>query len=169
MQDLASQLDREEAEEFLYAEAAMLDDQDYAGWFRLFADDGTYWIPSGDDDMDPTRRVSLVYDDITLLSERVRRFQSGIAYAQQPASRTVHTVSNVRIHGPEPDRDLGPGLVPVDAAFVVVEFRRGQQHFHAGRYRYTLVRGPGNGMRIQQKKVLLVNNAGHLGNLSLLL
>lgn len=158
-------LSREEVEVFLYEEAALLDSGDYDAWFALFTPDATYWIPSGSDDIDPTRHVSVVYDDIALLSERVRRFRSGIAYAQEPQSRSAHAVSNIRIV----DRDADAAGVRVHATFVVVEYRRGQQHVHAGQYRYVLVKEATGGLRIRQKKVELINNAAHLGNLSLLL
>jgi benzoate/toluate 1,2-dioxygenase beta subunit len=160
---------RTDVENFLYAEAVLLDDHEYEAWFELFTQDGIYWIPSGFDDIDPTRQVSVVYDDINLLSERVRRLQSGLAYAQEPRSKTAHGVGNVRITDVEPAGDGKDELLRVEATFVVVEFRRGTQQTHAGRYRYQLVVGQEGCLRIRQKKVELVNNAGHLGNLSLLL
>lgn len=153
-------------EDFLYAEAALLDAGDFQAWFALFAPDAHYWIPAGMDDSDPTRKVSVVYDDLQFLGERVWRAGSGMAYAQEPASRTSHLVSNVQVLGVE----AAPRgeLVRATAAFIVTEFRRDVVSTHAGRYAYELLASP-EAMSIRLKKVLLVNNNGRLGNLSLLL
>lgn len=165
--DLSSVRDRRlGVEEFLYAEAALLDDRDFGAWLKLFTPDALYWIPSGLDDADPTRQVSIVYDDIKFLSERVWRLNSGLAYAQQPPSRTVHMVNNVRIVALEQD-ETGD-VLGVDAAFIVTEFRRGGLYTHSGRYHYRLLSHAG-AFWIRQKKIELINNDGYLGNLSLLL
>lgn len=151
-----------EIEQFLYREAALLDSRDYPGWLKLFAPDALYWIPSVADEIDPSREVSIVYDHAQFLAERVWRLDSGLAYAQEPQSRTVHLVGNVRASERE------DGCFDVSAAFLVAEFRRGEQNVHAGRYRYELRPG-GEDFLIGLKKVELINNDGHLGNLSLLL
>jgi benzoate/toluate 1,2-dioxygenase beta subunit len=162
---------RAAVEEFLYTEAALLDTQDYAGWLKLFSPDSLYWIPAANDDVDPTREVSIVYDDYGFLSERVWRLDSGLAYAQEPRSRTAHLVTNVRVTGlckDELDPSGSAETVEVEANFLVAEFRKDVQLTHAGRYRY-LLRRSGGEFRITRKKVELLNNNGYLGNLSLLL
>lgn len=151
-----------EIEEFLHTEAALLDDRDYPGWLKLFSSDGRYWIPSNADSIDPSREVSIVYDDAAFLAERVWRLDSGLAYAQEPISRTAHLVTNIQVVA---DHDAE---VDVTATFLVAEYRRGAQHQHAGRYRYRLRRVDGD-FQIVLKKVALINNDAHLGNLSLLL
>ena len=149
-------------EDFLYAEAALLDARDYPGWLKLFAPDALYWIPAIADQIEPSREVSIVYDDPRFLAERVWRLDSGLAYGQEPASRTAHLVTNVRLVAED-----GDGL-DVAAAFLVAEYRTGRQYQHAGTYRYRL-RRTGGEFQIVRKKVELINNDGHLGNLSLLL
>ncbi|WP_028935759.1 aromatic-ring-hydroxylating dioxygenase subunit beta [Pseudonocardia spinosispora] len=151
-----------EIESFLFHEADLLDSHDYAAWLELFTPDATYWIPSGADDTDPSREVSIVYDNAAFLAERVWRLDSGQAYAQQPRSRTAHLIGNIRQVG---GTDAAP---EVAATFLVVEYRRDTQHQYAGRYRYALRCADGD-LRIAHKKVELVNNDGFLGNLSLLL
>lgn len=151
-----------DAAELLYREAALLDERDFAGWLELFAQDGRYWIPSNADDVDPSRQVSIVYDGRDGLRERVWRLDSGLAYAQEPHSRTSHLVGNVMA------RADGDGEIDVTSAFVVTEFRRERQLTHAGRYRHRLRRTDG-GLAIVLKKVELINNDGHLGNLSVIL
>ncbi|MDP9458877.1 MAG: aromatic-ring-hydroxylating dioxygenase subunit beta [Actinomycetota bacterium] len=159
---------RQDVEDFLYAEAALLDAAEYKDWLDLFTDDCIYWIPSQVDEVDPTRQVSLVYDEHKHLSERVRRFASGIAYAQEPRSRTARVVNNVRITGVEAGDVPGQEILQVEVKFFVAEFRRGHEQLHAGTARYRLLVQDG-GFRIKSKKVELINNAGYLGNLSVLL
>lgn len=153
---------RAEAEELLFEEASRLDHRDFPGWLELFTEDCIYWIPSMRDELDPSRHVSIVYDDRQLLKERVWRLDSGLAYAQEPGSRSVHVVGNVQVKG------AVDGDIHVESAQIVTEFRRGRQHVHAARCTHHLRRERG-GLLIALKKILLVNNDGHLGNLSVLL
>lgn len=157
---------RAEVEEFLYTEAALLDAQDYPAWLKLFTPDAVYWIPAADA-IDASREVSIVYDGIAFLSERVWRFESGLAYAQEPRSRTTHLVSNVRVLEVRALEESAEEL-EAEARFLVAEVRRGVRYQHAGSYRYQLRRRDGE-FRIAQKKVELIDNDSHLGNLSLLL
>src|SRR5699024_10661006 len=147
-----------EIEQFLYAEVALLDDQDYPSWLKLFTPDARYWIPSGAAQTDPTKDVSIVYDDMDFLAERVWRMDSGLAYCQQPSSRTAHLVTNIRLD------DQRDSEYYVTAGFIVAEYRRHTQTHHAGRYRYQL-RKDGGELQIALKKVELISNNGHLGNL----
>lgn len=151
-----------QVKQLLFQEAALLDSGQFERWLELFATDAIYWVPSGADVVDPHREVSLVYAGLEDLRERVWRLGSGMAYAQDPPSRTVHSVGNVQVV-PSPD-----DLLHVDSVFSVTEFRRGTQFLHAGRYRHHL-RQEADGLRIVLKKVELVNNDGYLGNLSVIL
>ena len=153
---------RAEVEAFLFREAALLDAREFSAWLELFADECLYWIPSNTDELDPTRHVSIVYDERSQLRERVWRLESGLAYAQEPQSRSAHLVGNVQV------LHAGGDEIEAESVFVVTEFRRAKQFVHAGRYRHRL-RREGQDLRIAMKKVVLINNDGHLGNLSLLL
>ena len=75
-----------EIEQFLYHEARLLDAGQFEAWFALFTEDAVYWVPAGRDDIDPTRHVSIIYDDHARLQKRIARLYSGHAYAQDPAS-----------------------------------------------------------------------------------
>lgn len=166
--DLCSDVER-----FLYTEADLLDTRSYAAWLALFTRDAHYWIPAGSATNDPAREVSIVYDDLQFLAERVWRLDSGQAFAQEPSSHTAHLVTNVVVES-DPGHDdgfaapAGDDEIKVSATFLVAEYRRGAQHQHAGRYRYRL-RRIDDQLRIVLKKVELISNDGPLGNLSLLL
>lgn len=101
-----------EVEQFLYHEAALLDDRRFGEWLALIAEDVHYWMPirrtvtvenlrleyAGPDGM------AYFDDDKTDLRMRVEKLQSNSAWSENPPSRTRHFVSNVRIvevKGPE--------------------------------------------------------------------
>ena len=87
---------RQEAEDFLYREAHLLDSGQLEAWLELFAADGIYWIPI-DEQADPAREPSVIYDDTTQRAKRVYQLLQGSRYAQEPFSRTVHFISNVQV------------------------------------------------------------------------
>jgi 3-phenylpropionate/cinnamic acid dioxygenase small subunit len=94
-----------EVEQFLYAEAALLDARQYREWLCLLADDIHYWMPIrrtvtiSDLDREFTRQGDMAYfdDDRALLEMRVKKLEAGSAWSEDPPSRSRHFVSNVRI------------------------------------------------------------------------
>lgn len=146
--------------DFLYQEAALLDSRSFEAWLDLYAADATYSVPQ-DAQADPVRRVALLYEDKRRLAERVARVRGGFAYAQEPASRTVHLVGNVRV-AVAPD-----GTLAVSSNLVLTEVRRGRQHVYAGEVDHRLRRA-GDGFEIAFKEVRLVNSDLPLGNLTIL-
>lgn len=147
---------------FLYREAELLDARRFEEWLALYADDATYWIPQGPD-ADPRVDVQLVLDDRRRLHERVLRLSSGHAYSQDPASRTVHLISNVRIAEQEGD------AVTVASAQLITEVRRNRQAHYAGHVRHELVPGAGGSWLIRRKEIRLVNSDVPLGNVTFLI
>lgn len=87
---------RQEAEDFLYREARLLDSGQLEAWLGLFAADGIYWLPI-DEQADPEREPSIIYDDAPQRAKRVFQLLQGSHYAQVPPSRTVHVISNVEV------------------------------------------------------------------------
>jgi 3-phenylpropionate/cinnamic acid dioxygenase small subunit len=94
-----------EVEQFLYAEAALLDARRYRDWLGLMADDVEYWMPirrtvtNADLDREFTKpgEVAFFDDDRTHLEMRVKKLEAGSAWSEDPPSRSRHFVSNVRI------------------------------------------------------------------------
>jgi 3-phenylpropionate/cinnamic acid dioxygenase small subunit len=94
-----------EVEQFLYAEAALLDARRYRDWLALIADDIHYWMPirrtvtNGDIDREFTKPGDMAFfdDDRELLEMRVKKLEAGSAWSEDPPSRSRHFVSNVRI------------------------------------------------------------------------
>lgn len=94
-----------EAEQFLYAEAALLDARRYREWLGLLTDDIHYWMPIrrtvtlSDLDREFTKPGDMAFfdDDRELLEMRVKKLEAGSAWSEDPPSRSRHFVSNVRI------------------------------------------------------------------------
>ena len=154
-------VDRHQIENFLYREARLMDEHAYDEWLSLWTDDALYWVPCNRDDIDPTREVSIIYDNRTRLEDRVVRIKSGAMYAQEPKSRMRRVVSNVEIEEGE------NGEVTVYSNFNLTELRRSRQDTFAGRTIHKL-RPEGVSFKIAYKKVLLVNNNEVIDNLTFL-
>ena len=94
-----------EVEQFLYREAALLDDRRFGEWLALMADDIHYWMPIRRTVTVENLRLEyadadgMAYfdDDRNDLRMRVEKLQSNSAWSENPPSRTRHFVSNVRI------------------------------------------------------------------------
>jgi len=155
-------VDRHQIENFLYREARLMDEHVYDEWLSLWTEDALYWVPCNDDDIDPQRHVSIIYDNRPRLEDRIERLKSGAAYAQEPKSRLRRVVANVEIE--EGDN----GEVTVYSNFNLTELRRSRQDTFAGRTIHKL-RPQGASFKIAYKKVLLVNNDEVIDNLTFLI
>jgi benzoate/toluate 1,2-dioxygenase beta subunit len=158
----ATELTTDEAEQFLYAEAALLDEGRLEDWLDLFTDDAHYWIAPAPDATDPDDATSLAYDDRHRLADRVWRLTEGPAHSQIPPSRTQRLVSNVR--SPE----AGGEDFVVRSAFSLLEYRKGEVRPFAGRCEHRL-RREGDRLRIAFKRVDLVNAQAPIYNLTFVL
>ena len=155
-------VDRQRIENFLYREARLMDEHAYDEWLALWTDDALYWIPCNEDDFDPERHVSIVYENRARLEDHIARLKSGAAYAQDPKSRLSRIVSNVEIEGENDFETI------VHSTFNVSALRRGRMDIFAGRAIHKL-RHQGDSFRIAYKKVLLINNDMVINNLTFLI
>jgi benzoate/toluate 1,2-dioxygenase subunit beta len=155
-------VDRQQVEQFIYYEADLMDEHRYDEWLALWTDDALYWVPSGRDDIDPKREISLIYDDRVRLQVRITRLKSGFAHAQEPKSRMRRVVSNIVTQEAE------NGDIVVFSNFLLTELRRGKQDTFAGRTIHRL-RPDNDSFKLASKKVLLVNNDEHIDNLTFLI
>jgi p-cumate 2,3-dioxygenase subunit beta len=140
---------RQQVEEFLYAEAALLDAWALDDWLLLFEGDAKYEIPCNDaPDGDPARDLMLIDDNSVRLAARVGRLNSRRAHREYPHSRTNHQVFNVRV------QDVSAEELSVTASFTVWRFRAGRTGCYVGKYRYRLRRSD-DGFRIAAKRAEL--------------
>ena len=152
-------LSRQQAEEILYEEARILDARRYDDWFAMLTDDAIYWVPCNGEGIDPTREISLVYDDHARLRDRIDLLNSGVAHAQSPPSRTCRLISNVQIEQTSDDD------ARITSAFFLYELRHARQRVFAGRYQHRLRFEDGR-WKIASKKAVLVNNDEVIDNLT---
>lgn len=133
---MAKAFQRAEIEDFLYQEAAYLDEWKLNEWLSLFTGDASYLVPAASMGRDAKPEESLFYiaDDAHRLKERVVRLMKKTAFSEQPRSKTRHLVSNVRIV------EQNGASCRVAAAFVVYRSKMGLTDTYIGESDYTLVR-----------------------------
>ena len=156
---------RAEVEDFLYREAALLDEWKLDEWETLLTDDAAYYVPPNDlPDGDHRSTLFLVADDRERIRQRVIRIKDPNCHAEYPHSRTRRMISNVRILGVDGD------LVTVTANFVCYRYRRYERiREYVGAYRYVLARH-GESFRIKERRVLIdAHELGALGSVSFIL
>ena len=140
-------------EDFVAAEAALLDAGRFDDWLALFTEDGHYWVPlQGAAQADPFTHNSIAYEDRLLLQLRIERLKNPRAHSQHPASRCQHVLQRARIDSEDAER----GELVLRTPFLYVEARGEQQLMLAGSYRHLLLRTAA-GWAIRQKRVDLLN------------
>jgi p-cumate 2,3-dioxygenase beta subunit len=161
----AEKVTREQVEDFLYHEAALLDAWRLDDWLALLTEDARYEVPSNDrPDADPANTLFTIADDIDRIRGRVTRLKDRNAHAEHPRSRTRRMISNVRIVGRN-----ATGL-SVEANFAVYRFRRDEDaREYVGHYRY-LLRAERGGLKIARRRAVLDRmELGSLGLVSFIL
>jgi p-cumate 2,3-dioxygenase beta subunit len=146
------EITRSEVEDFLYFEAALLDDWRLEEWVELFTLDCTYEVPATDSpDSDPGLTWSLIHDRRTMLEQRIIRLKKPEAHAEFPHSQTSRIIGNVRIT----DR-LTQSLL-VQASFIVSRMKAGKFDQYVGRHYYELIPAA-TGFHIRRKKSVLAHD-----------
>jgi benzoate/toluate 1,2-dioxygenase beta subunit len=154
-----------EVEQFIYREARLADELEYDEWEALWTDDAIYWVPANGDDIDPTTQMSVLFDNRSRISTRIKQLQTGKRHSQNPPSRLRRLVSNVELLEPAPDDG---DHICAGANFLIYESRERGVTLWAGRSEYRL-RRTDEGLRMAYKKVLLVNNDRPLSTMSFLI
>lgn len=158
-------LTRAAVEDFLFHEAALLDDWRLDDWLALLTEDAAYYVPSNDAPLsDHKSALFMVADDANRIRARVKRLKDTQAHAEFPHSRTRRMISNVRITGTEGDS------MTVEANFVVHRFRRGApERKFVGKYMYILAIS-GETLKIAERRAILDSTElGAMGAVSFIL
>lgn len=162
MTDLPS---RNEIEDFLFHEAALLDEWRLREWLELLTEDAAYMVPPNDD-LDADHRTTLftIADDAERIRQRVIRLTDVNCHAEYPPSRTRRLIGNVRILSAE------GSLLRVSSNFVCYRYRRHERvREYTGRTLHQLRTGP-DGLRIRERRVMLDRHElGALGSVSFIL
>ena len=160
-----SEVARQQVEEFVYEEAALLDAWRLDDWLALLTDDAVYNVPSNDRPLaDSKDTLFIIADDIHRIRARVARLKKPDAHAEYPPSRTRRLISNVRIVS----RD--GALLKVEANFIVHRFRRNEGiRAFVGHYRYEL-RAESGGLKIARREAVIDSmELGSLASVSFIL
>ncbi|GAA5233720.1 hypothetical protein FOZ76_07485 [Verticiella sediminum] len=136
---------------FIWQEADMLDNNEFADWLDLWTEDGLYIIPIDPRETDFANTLNYAYDDKHMREKRVKRLTSGESISTSPQPRTVRMISRFRITG-----DDG-AAVTVRCAQVLSDFRKDSQRQYTADISYTLVRD-GDDFRLHQKLIRLINS-----------
>jgi 3-phenylpropionate/cinnamic acid dioxygenase small subunit len=89
--------------QFYIREAWLLDERRFKEWLDLFTDDVLYFMPRRKNvlrrelhrEVTPLGDLAILEEDKTYLQMRVARLDSGMAWAEDPPSRTRHLVGNL--------------------------------------------------------------------------
>jgi 3-phenylpropionate/cinnamic acid dioxygenase small subunit len=107
--------------QFYIREAWLLDERKFQEWLGLFTEDVLYFMPRRKNvprreshrEVTPLGDLALIEDDKRYLEMRVARLETGMAWAEDPPSRTRHLIGNLVA---EP---LDSGDVQAKTAFLV--------------------------------------------------
>ena len=140
---------RELVEDFLFREAALLDEWRLDDWVNLFTEDARYVVPTTDlPEGDPKRDMVFIDDDITRLRARAVRLNSRHAHREYPWSRTRRFVSNVRV------AETNDCELSVTSNVLVYRFRNGEGAPYVGSINYILRRDGGE-LKIAHRRAVL--------------
>ncbi|MEA2917359.1 MAG: hypothetical protein QOJ15_9440 [Bradyrhizobium sp.] len=148
---------------FIYKEARLQDEHQYEDWEALWTDDGVYWVPANGADIDPEKEMSIIYDNRSRISLRIKQLLTGKRHTQTPQSRLRRIVSNIELQ----DEQEG-GDIAVASNCMVFESSLRDDTIWAARNEYRLRYVDGE-LRMAYKKVTLVNNEKALFTLSFLI
>jgi 3-phenylpropionate/cinnamic acid dioxygenase small subunit len=135
-------------ERFLYREADLMDNHRYDDWLALWDQQLRYWVPCNQYEINPSREVSLIFDDRERLEDRLARLKGRHAHAQRPRSRLMRVISNVEVESG------GDETLKASSQFVLGEVRLDRQVVLFGRSFHTIVH--------------LLNNDTPMGNVTFL-
>jgi 3-phenylpropionate/cinnamic acid dioxygenase small subunit len=171
-----------EVEQFLYREARLLDERRFHEWLELLTDDVRYWMgartnrypktskaiaildPDRYDDDDRTKEdeLAILDEDKSTLNARVARLDTGMAWAEDPPSRTRHLITNIEVEPGEAAMEL-----KVYSNFIVYRSRsETEQDFYVGARRDVLRRVDG-AWKIARRKITLDQNVLLAKNVSI--
>lgn len=99
---------RDEIEQFLFLEGELLDDWKFRDWLDVLSGDIEYLMSTTVNAQTRDRRKGIappttwIFNDSKFqLERRVARLETGMAWAEEPPSRTRHLISNIRIQASE--------------------------------------------------------------------
>lgn len=159
-----------ELSQFYFLEAEFLDDGRFTDWLDMLSDDLHYWAPIRTNRLRRQQALSIsdpgeaaFYDETKeSLAWRIRRYDSGMAWAEDPPSRTRHLISNISAR-----ERLSDGLLQVRSAFIVYRNRlHTEVDLYAGGRNDILRRAGTHGFEVVKRTILFEQNVLLMKNIS---
>jgi len=150
---------KDEVEQFLYHEAALLDERRYEEWIDLIAEDIHYFMPIREnvkfgewdkENSDPASEISWFDEGKEVLEGRVRQLMTGVHWAEEPVSRIRHLITNIRVVDVQGDE-----IHTSDNFFVWHNRLQEEVNLFAGRRDNILRRDPDTRFKIAKRTILL--------------
>ena len=154
--------------QFYIREAWILDERRFREWLDLFTDDVFYFMPrrlnvhrhETERELTPVGDLAIFDDDKTYLTMRVERLETGMAWGEDPPSRTRHIVGNLVVD-PQPNGELN-----ARTAFILYRsHHETEENIFAGYRDDVLRRGDGD-WKIARRTIVLDANVIMAKNLS---
>lgn len=141
---------RSDFEDFLYHEAALLDEWRLDEWLALFAEGANYEVPmaGANDNADSSAELFYISDDYARLQHRIKRLKKQGAHAEWPRSDTARLISNVRILKQEGN------VASIACVFVTYRSKNDVTDCYFGHHLYQIQVNDG-GMKILSKRTML--------------
>ncbi|HTT83169.1 MAG TPA: aromatic-ring-hydroxylating dioxygenase subunit beta [Rhizomicrobium sp.] len=164
---MSNAISRRDAEDFLIAEAELLDDWKMPEWAKLFTRDAVYEVTSPASatplEDNPDTSLFLIADRIDRIEGRANRLMKPGTHAEFPRSKTRHLVTNIRVRAGENGEAL------VRANFAVYRTKEDTTTVYMGEYHYSLVRET-DAVKIRRKRCILdINSLHDQGRLTIIL
>jgi 3-phenylpropionate/cinnamic acid dioxygenase small subunit len=156
---------------FYIREAWLLDERKFREWLDLFTDDVLYFMPRRKNvpareahrELTPLGDLAIFEEDKRYLAMRVARLDTGMAWAEDPPSRTRHVVGNLEA---EP---LENGEVKARTAFLVYRSHLETDHQLLSGCREDVLRKVDGGWKVAKRMIVLDANVLLDKNLSVFL
>ena len=140
-----------DVEQFLYAQADLLDRKQWQDWVDLFTADGIYWMPPDASYKTWDGQPAIFAEDKNLMTVRMLRVLHPDAWSQRPLWETNHIVSNVALK-----KIAKNGDIEVTSRFHMLELRRDDVRHFAGSYIHVLKKSR-QGYKIKLQRVDMTN------------
>lgn len=151
---LEKPLARAEYEDFLYNEAALLDEWRMDEWFALFLEGATYEVPcaGASNAVNSSEDLFYISDNYFRLRHRVARMNKETHHSEFPHSVVTRMIGNVRVLGADENG------VSVGCTFITHRSKNDVLNVFCGHHRYVL-RNVGGQIRIASKRTFLDLNS----------
>jgi 3-phenylpropionate/cinnamic acid dioxygenase small subunit len=157
--------------QFYIREAWLLDERKYKEWLDLFTDDLVYFMPRRKNvprrelhrELTQLGDLAILEEDKRHLEMRIARLDTGMAWAEDPPSRTRHLIGNLEVSQRE------SGEVEARTAFLVYRSHLETDAQLLSGYREDVVRKANVGWKVARRTIVLDANVLLDKNLSVFL